>query len=91
MKALSLIITGKVQGVFFRYEAKKKADELKLAGWVKNCDDGSVEIFAQGDDKKLDELERWCAKGPPMARVDGVRIQPYNTSDISEFTIISEC
>ena len=87
MQAVSLKITGKVQGVFFRAETKKKADELKLSGWVKNCSDGTVEIFAQGDDAKLNEFEKWCKKGPPMARVYGIQAKPQEPSDFSKFEI----
>lgn len=72
MKAIHLKITGRVQGVFFRSKTKEKADELELTGWVKNCDDGSVEVFAQGDEAKLNELEKWCHKGPATADIQNV-------------------
>jgi acylphosphatase len=87
MNAILLKITGKVQGVFFRSETKKRADELELKGWVKNCSDGTVEVFAQGDEAELNELEKWCAKGPPMAKVDDVKKELREISDCCEFSI----
>lgn len=70
MKAIHLKITGRVQGVFFRSSTKEKADALGITGWVKNCDDGSVEVLAQGEEEELNEFERWCEKGPPTADVE---------------------
>lgn len=73
--AHQLLITGLVQGVFFRAETQKKARSLGLTGWVRNCDDGSVEIVAEGPEQKLKELEQWCWKGPPKAAVESVKTQ----------------
>ncbi len=72
-EAIHLKITGRVQGVFFRATTKEKADSLGLTGWVKNCADGSVEVFAQGEDEKLKEFVEWCGNGPSAAKVDDVR------------------
>jgi len=87
MKALHLKITGHVQGVFFRTETKERADQLGLTGWVRNCEDGSVEVFAQGEDNSLKKFEGWCHEGPPMAQVYDILIEeaqkePFDTFDI---------
>lgn len=69
-----LIVKGRVQGVFFRYETQSVGTRLGVAGWVRNRRDGSVEVLAEGDKKKLEELVKWCHKGPAMARVDSVEV-----------------
>ncbi len=67
-----MIISGLVQGVFFRAYAKDEAERLNLTGWVKNRWDGKVEMVIEGEKKKIDEMIKWCYKGPPSARVDSV-------------------
>jgi len=70
-----LRIEGRVQGIFFRYSAVEEAVRLRLRGWVRNCPDGSVEVVAEGQKKKIEDLIRWCRHGPPGAHVHNVRIQ----------------
>jgi acylphosphatase len=72
MARLHLLIRGDVQGVFFRANTKGKADELGVTGWVRNCEDGSVECVAEGEKEKLERLLEWCKKGPSGANVSGV-------------------
>ena len=67
---VKLIIKGHVQGVFFRVEAKNKADALGLAGWVTNTDGGHVEAIVEGDTDKIKEFVQWCSIGPDGAEVD---------------------
>ncbi len=74
MRSVKLLITGRVQGVFFRKATKQKADELTVLGTVRNLDEGHVEVFAQADAQALDIFIQWCHKGPMMARVDKVEI-----------------
>ncbi|ALM09878.1 MAG TPA: acylphosphatase [Candidatus Peribacter riflensis] len=73
MPARQLLITGLVQGVFFRAEAKKKADALKLTGWVRNNDDGSLEMHIEGMPAALQQFEQWCQRGTQAARVEEVQ------------------
>jgi len=88
MKAISLKITGHVQGVFFRKESKRQADARSITGWVRNCDDGSVEIFAQGEEDDLQNLEGWCAEGPSGAKVEHVeKVNRKVMNDLKEFKI----
>lgn len=72
MAQVHLLISGRVQGVFYRMHAHKKATQLQLTGWVRNVPDGRVEIFAEGPDYKLEELVAWCQEGPPAASVENV-------------------
>ena len=70
-----LRIDGRVQGVFFRTSTLEEATRLGLTGWVRNCPDGSVEVVAEGERKKIDDLVGWCHHGPPGARVNNVQLQ----------------
>ncbi len=74
MIARKYYISGRVQGVGFRYFVKRKADFYGIAGWVKNLPDGRVEVFAQGDPLVLDEFEKELWKGPSLSRVDDIEI-----------------
>lgn len=70
MAAVRFLISGKVQGVFFRASARERALDLGLSGRATNLPDGRVEVIAEGDASALDALETWLKHGPPMARVD---------------------
>ena len=83
-----ILISGKVQGVFFRYEASEKAKELGLFGWVRNTKDGSVEALAQGEEKALTAFIEWCKKGPNRADVKNVEIEWQTpTDEFRDFSI----
>ena len=70
-----LIISGVVQGVFYRGAAQRQARGLKLTGFVRNLPDGNVELIAEGEESALDRLVEWCKKGPLGARVEHVKIE----------------
>lgn len=70
--ALYAQVTGRVQGVGFRYSCYHEARRLGLSGWVRNNIDGDVEVWAEGAREKLDALLSWLRQGPPGARVDAV-------------------
>jgi acylphosphatase len=72
MPCAKFIVSGRVQGVFFRASTRTEAVRLRLNGYAKNLGDGSVEVLACGDATALDELQRWLHKGPPVARVESV-------------------
>jgi acylphosphatase len=76
MISLRLKITGRVQGVGFRYATQREAARAGVRGWVRNRADGSVEVLAQGERAALDALLAWARRGPPGARVDDVRVEP---------------
>jgi acylphosphatase len=71
---LHAVIRGRVQGVAFRYATEDRANRLGAVGWVRNRRDGSVELLAEGEREKLEELAAWCRRGPSLARVDEVEI-----------------
>ena len=66
---LSLLVYGRVQGVFFRASTLEQAQGLNLSGWVQNLPDGSVEIEAEGSRASLEQLQEWAQRGPPAAEV----------------------
>ncbi|MBN1157691.1 acylphosphatase [Candidatus Woesearchaeota archaeon] len=74
-KRLFVKVHGNVQGVSFRYYTKKRANELGIVGRVMNCPDDTVEIEAEGDEAKLEELLEWCRTGPSSANVADVKFQ----------------
>ncbi|TGE23311.1 acylphosphatase [Hymenobacter metallicola] len=82
-----LNITGRVQGVFFRQSTRAEAQRLGLAGYARNNEDGTVTVEAEGSASALDELEAWCHKGPPAARVDHVTVNSGAVRGYSEFII----
>ena len=71
-RALRWIVTGRVQGVYYRYFTREEASRLGLAGWVKNLPDGSVEAQVQGSPDKIEALRARLRQGPPMAVVDAI-------------------
>ncbi|MDC7226339.1 MAG: acylphosphatase [Spirochaetales bacterium] len=88
-KALRINVTGRVQGVGFRYTAQQKASRLRLTGWVRNERDGSVEIRAEGEPEQLAALLDWLeAGGPPcsrISRIDHFPVEPQGT--FSRFSV----
>jgi len=70
--AKKFLITGRVQGVGYRYFAERWASQLGICGYVKNLWDGNVEVYAMGDARSLEELKRQLAEGPRSARVAAV-------------------
>jgi acylphosphatase len=69
-----VIVRGRVQGVFFRVEARDRARSLGLAGWVRNLPDGSVDAVFEGERERIDSMLRWCEHGPTGARVETVEV-----------------
>jgi acylphosphatase len=77
---LHLAIRGRVQGVGFRYAMLREAEALGLAGWVRNCRDGSVEAVIHGSPAAIEILRRWAERGPEGATVTGVLATPAEGS-----------
>ena len=69
------IVSGRVQGVLFRHETRRTAKSLGIKGWVKNLPDGRVEVVAEGEKDKINNLIEFLKKGPPAARVDNVDVK----------------
>jgi len=72
-----LIISGRVQGVGFRYWIQRMAKEKNIFGWVKNKIAGDVEILIVGNEKELNDLIKLCEKGPLSSNVDHVKVSEY--------------
>ncbi|MDQ3931467.1 MAG: acylphosphatase [Actinomycetota bacterium] len=75
--ARHLRIRGRVQGVFFRASSRDKARRVGAAGWVRNCPDGTVELWVEGDPDAVDEVEEWVRDGGPKA----ARVEELEASD----------
>ncbi len=80
-KQIHIFVTGRVQGVFFRQSTKVMAIKNNVKGWVRNLDDGRVEIVAQGETQDIDNLAHWCKTGPANSRVDEFEFSEENISD----------
>jgi len=74
MKRVRIRVTGRVQGVNFRYAAIGAAERGGLTGWICNLEDGAVEALAEGDDGAIAAFAAWCRRGPPSARVETVEV-----------------
>lgn len=87
MEAVDIIVSGKVQGVFFRKYTLQKATTLQLCGWVKNLPDGSVQIHAEGDSINLQLMIEWCHTGSPNAIVEQVIVRTQAFTGMNRFEI----
>ena len=88
MERLHAVVHGDVQGVGFRYFAQRKAQQLGLQGWVRNNDDGTVELVAEGGREALEQLKRALQEGPRLARVDRVETRWSNAAgDLNAFEL----
>lgn len=80
-------VTGRVQGVFYRAWTREQANELGAAGWVRNCDDGSVEAHLEGEDEAVAQLIERLRKGPSAARVEQVSVAEAKPENASRFEV----
>ena len=78
MTRAELLISGRVQGVFYRASAQQEAMRLGLAGEICNLPDGSVEAVVEGPKDRIEEFIDWCKRGPPSASVEDVRVRWSN-------------
>ena len=87
MKCAHLIVSGRVQGVFFRANVRDKALQLRLKGYAKNLESGDVEVVAEGDEKKINELVDFIKKGPGIASVTGVQVKHKEPESFKNFEV----
>lgn len=80
-------VSGRVQGVFFRSSCQARAEALGLVGWVRNTPAGTVEVWAEGDPSRVDDLVRWCRAGPGHAQVDDVRVHDETPAAATGFRV----
>ena len=86
-QTMHCVVSGLVQGVFYRAETAKKANSLGVVGWVRNLPTGEVELVATATPEKLDELQMWLQVGPEMARVDAVQRDDVELQEFTDFRI----
>ena len=83
-----VIISGRVQGVWFRASTKQKAEKLGLFGWVRNTSNGNVEAVFEGDEDIVKEMIEWCYHGPPLAKVVNVDVKNQElTNGFDSFSV----
>ncbi len=80
-----IVVTGKVQGVFFRASARDEANRLNIGGFAMNRPDGSVLIEAEGEPGAVEQFRNWCSRGPSRARVDDLNVTPIPPRDERTF------
>lgn len=80
-------VSGRVQGVFYRASARDEARRLALTGWIRNLDDGRVEVVAAGTGDALRQFAEWLAAGPPAARVDSLTSAASPPITLADFEI----
>jgi acylphosphatase len=80
-------VSGRVQGVFFRETARRRAESARLSGWVRNNPDGSVEAVFEGEPKAVERLVDWCREGPRGARVEWVDVASEEPQGIDGFAV----
>lgn len=81
------VITGRVQGVWFRASAQEEANKLGIMGWARNLPDGSVEVLACGEKDKLLQLYDWLKQGPDLATVDNVVYEELPWKEYDRFAV----
>ncbi len=88
LKRIHIFVTGRVQGVSFRQSTRVMAIKNKVNGWVRNLDDGRVEIVAEGEESNVNTLANWCKTGPANSRVDEFELSEENsTGEFENFEV----
>lgn len=87
-KAVRLYIEGSVQGVFFRQFIQENAERQNLRGFVRNLEDGRVEVFIEGDNDNVDRMIELCKSGPKHSQIRNVEAKEEKFQDFKEFKIL---
>ncbi|MGM0482619.1 MAG: acylphosphatase [Patescibacteria group bacterium] len=87
IKRINALVSGKVQGVFFRAYTKKRAQEKGISGWVRNLEDGRVEVIAEGSEKAIGSLVDFLWEGSPSSQVDNVKVEWQEPEGESGFRV----
>ena len=82
-----VVVTGRVQGVWFRDSCREQARSLRIAGFVRNRGDGAVEAEFEGPEAAVTRMVAWCREGPPRARVDDVQVEIVATVGARRFAV----
>lgn len=86
-KTIHFFVSGRVQGVFFRAETRRRADQDGITGWVRNLKDGRVEGTASGDETQIKLFSDWLREGPAYARVERVEIEELDYQEFPDFRV----
>ena len=81
-------VHGSVQGVFFRDTTRRRAESRGVAGWVRNCADGTVEAVFEGEPDAVDALVRFCERGPRGASVQRLEVTEEESEDLTGFRVV---
>jgi len=87
-KSVRLYIDGTVQGVFFRMFVKENAERYNVKGFVRNLEDGRVEVFLEGDSEEVNKMIELCKKGPKHSQIRNVEIKPERFQDFRVFKVL---
>lgn len=88
-KAVKIVLSGTVQGVFFRNFIKDSADSLKIKGFTRNLEDGNVEIIAEGNQEEVEKFVEICRQGPKYAKIKNTKVEEKNYSgEYPDFKIL---
>ena len=87
MIARRVRVHGRVQGVFFRDSTRSEAAARGVAGWVRNCPDGTVQAWFEGDEDAVESMVSWCSDGPSHADVDSVDAEHVEPEGLSGFEV----
>jgi acylphosphatase len=82
-----VVVHGYVQGVGFRFAVQRTADSRAVAGWVRNCPDGTVEAVFEGESADVDALVDFCRRGPRGAAVDRIEVESESAEGLSGFRV----
>jgi len=90
MKTLKIIVSGRVQGVFYRASTKAVADQIGIKGIIKNLPDGTVYVEAEGNESLMEDFVDWCKYGPDDARVDDISIEEIELKNYRNFNVLKK-
>lgn len=87
MERRRVVVSGRVQGVFFRDTCRREAAEHGVAGWVRNRPDGTVEAVFEGEAGAVEHMVAWARRGPVQASVEGIDVQPEPPEGVQGFSL----
>ena len=88
-RSIRLSISGSVQGMFFRQFIKENADQLNIRGFIRNLEDGRVEVFLEGNSEEVEKMIEVCKRGTPHSMIRGVSILDEKFQDFKDFKILT--
>jgi acylphosphatase len=88
-KATRLTLTGTIQGIFFKQFIKEHAEKNKVNGFLRNLEDGRVEIFLEGENENVEQMVALCKRGPQHSNIRKVEEKPEHLQDFKEFKIFN--